>query len=124
MELGALDPSISDVVPVEPGQGGSLGELNYDLDRDAVVPSTGKTASALWRVAVGKLQTGMTRAFFDTWVRDAELLSFQEGEFVIGVYNDYAREWLEDRLKTTARRVLTGIVGYPVEIRFVVRQEV
>jgi chromosomal replication initiator protein len=74
----------------------------------------------LWQAALGQLQIEMPRAAFDTWVRDAELLTYEDGAFVIGVRNAYARDWLEDRLLSTVKRVLTGILGRTVEVRFVV----
>jgi chromosomal replication initiator protein len=74
----------------------------------------------LWQAALGQLQLEMPRAAFDTWVRDAELLTYEDGAFVIGVRNAYARDWLEDRLLSTVKRVLTGILGRTVEVRFVV----
>jgi len=77
----------------------------------------------LWQAALGQLQMEMPRAAFDTWVRDAELLTFEDGAFVIGVRNAYARDWLEDRLLSTIKRVLTGILGRTVEVRFVVWQD-
>jgi chromosomal replication initiator protein len=77
----------------------------------------------LWQAALGQLQMEMPRAVFDTWVRDAELLTYEDGAFVIGVHNAYARDWLEDRLRSTVKRVLTGILGRTVEVRFVVWQE-
>jgi chromosomal replication initiator protein len=77
-------------------------------------------AEQLWQAALGQLQMEMPRATFDTWVRDAELLTYEDGAFVIGVQNAYARDWLEDRLLSTVKRVLTGIVGSTVEVRFVV----
>jgi chromosomal replication initiator protein len=77
-------------------------------------------AEQLWQAALGQLQMEMPRATFDTWVRDAELLTYEDGSFVIGVQNAYARDWLEDRLLSTVKRVLTGIVGRTVEVRFVV----
>jgi chromosomal replication initiator protein len=77
-------------------------------------------AEQLWQAALGQLQMEMPRATFDTWVRDAELLTHEDGTFVIGVQNAYARDWLEDRLLSTVKRVLTGIVGRTVELRFVV----
>ena len=40
--------------------------------------------------------------------------------FVIGAQNEFARDWLGNRLLTTAERILVGIVGHPVEVRFVV----
>ena len=80
-------------------------------------------AKQLWQAALGQLQMEMPRATYDTWVRDAELLAYEDRAFVIGVQNAYARDWLEDRLLSTVKRVLTGIVGQTVEVRFVVWQE-
>ena len=75
-----------------------------------------------WQAALGQLQMEMPRAAFDTWVRDAEFIAYEDGEFVIGVQNAYARDWLEDRLLSTAKRVLTGILGRTVGVKFVVWQ--
>jgi chromosomal replication initiator protein len=79
-------------------------------------------AERLWQAALGQLQMEMPRATFDTWVRDAELLANEDGTYVIGVKNAYARDWLEERLLSTVKRVLTGIVGSTVEVRFIVWQ--
>ena len=73
-----------------------------------------------WQAAVGQLQMELSKATFDTWVRDAHFASYAEGTFTISVLNGYARDWLEDRLASTARRILTGVWGSPVEVRFVV----
>jgi chromosomal replication initiator protein len=75
-----------------------------------------------WQAALGQLQLEMPRASFDTWVRDAELLAYEDGAYVIGVQNAYARDWLESRLLSTVKKVLTGICGATVEVRFVVWQ--
>jgi chromosomal replication initiator protein len=73
-----------------------------------------------WQAAVGQLQMELSKATFDTWVRDARYASFADGTFTISVLNGYARDWLESRLASTARRILTGVWGSPVEVRFVV----
>ena len=75
-----------------------------------------------WQAALGQLQMELPRAAFDTWVRDAEFLAYEDSTFIIGVRNAYARDWLEDRLLATAKRVLTGILGVTVDVRFVVWQ--
>jgi chromosomal replication initiator protein len=80
-------------------------------------------AERLWQAALGQMQMEMPRATFDTWVRDAELLTYEDGTFIIGVQNAYARDWLNDRLLSTIKRVLTGIVGRTVKVRFVVWQD-
>ena len=80
-------------------------------------------AERLWQAALGQLQVEMPRAKFETWIRDAELLSYEDGEFVIGVKNAFARDWLHDRLRPTIKQVLGGIAGRTVDVRFVVWQQ-
>ncbi len=75
-----------------------------------------------WQAALGQLQMEMPRAAYDTWVRDAEFIAYEDGNFIIGVQNAYARDWLEDRLLSTAKRVLTGILSRTVGVKFVVWQ--
>ena len=76
----------------------------------------------VWQAALGELQLQMTKATFDTWVRNTRLVSCQDGVFVIGAQNEFTRDWLENRLLTTVERTLVGIVGHPVEVRFVVNE--
>jgi chromosomal replication initiator protein len=79
-------------------------------------------AERAWEAALGQLQLDLPRASFDTWVRDAEFLTYEDGAFVIGVQNAYARDWLEDRLLATVKKVLGGLMGRTVEARFVIWQ--
>jgi chromosomal replication initiator protein len=80
-------------------------------------------AERLWQAALGQLQVEMPRAAYETWVRDTELLAYEDGEFVVGVRNAFARDWLHDRLRPTVKQVLSGIAGRTVEVRFVVWQQ-
>ena len=75
-----------------------------------------------WQAALGQLEMEMSKAAFDTWVSDAELLSYEDGCFVIGVQNAYARDWLHSRLSSKVTRLLTGMMNRTVEVRFVVWQ--
>lgn len=77
-------------------------------------------ASHAWQAALGQLQVEMPKSTFDTWVREAEFVAYEDGSFVVGVNNAYARDWLESRLKSTVARMLTGIMNRSVEVRFVV----
>jgi chromosomal replication initiator protein len=73
-----------------------------------------------WQATVGQLSMEMSKAAFDTWVRSAEYVSHQQDTFTVGVKNAYARDWLESRLSSTVSRLLTGIMGRPQSVRFVV----
>lgn len=73
-----------------------------------------------WQVALGQLQLEMPKAAFDTWVRDAELISVSDNIFQVGVHNAYARDWLDSRLKSTITKLLTGTLNRPIDIEFVI----
>jgi len=73
-----------------------------------------------WKATLGELELQMTRATFNTWLKDARLLGQDNDEYIVGVRNDYAKDWLENRLYDTISRTLSSIVRKPVNLRFVV----
>jgi hypothetical protein len=73
-----------------------------------------------WQTILGQLQMEMPKASFDTWVRDTHVISYEDGNFSIGVRDAYAREWLESRLTSTVSRLLIGSMNRDVSIEFVV----
>ena len=78
-------------------------------------------AEQAWQSALGQLQMEMPKASFDTWVRDTQIASYEDGLFTVTVHNAYARDWLESRLSSTVTRLLMGIMNRSVEVAFVVR---
>ncbi len=76
-----------------------------------------------WQAARGQLQMEMSKAAFDTWVKNAVLVSCQESCFTIGVSNAYARDWLDSRLTATVSRLLTGLMGSSQQVQFVVQHQ-
>jgi len=75
-------------------------------------------AQQAWQTALGQLQLEMPKAAFDTWVRDAELIAISEDVAQVGVQNAYARDWLDNRLKSTIAKLLTGSLNRPVDVNF------
>jgi chromosomal replication initiator protein len=74
----------------------------------------------VWQSALGQLQMEIPKSTFDTWVRGTTLLTYEDGSYVIGVGNAFAKDWLENRMRTMVARTLSGIAGRTVEVRFVV----
>ncbi len=77
-------------------------------------------AEQAWQAVLGQLQIEMPKAAYDTWVRDSQFISYEDGLFIIGVRNAYACDWLESRLSSTIKRMLTGIINRSVQVRFIV----
>ena len=77
-------------------------------------------AEQVWQATLGQLQLEMSKGTFETWVRDTTLLAYEDGACIVGVPNAYAKDWLENRLLSTVKRILVSILGRTVEVRFVV----
>jgi chromosomal replication initiator protein len=77
-------------------------------------------AEQAWQAVLGQLQMDMPKAAFDTWVRNAEIVSYEDNVFIIGVPNAYALDWLESRLTSKIKRLLCGIMNKTVSLRFIV----
>ncbi len=80
-------------------------------------------AEQAWQAVLGQLQMDMPKASFDTWVRNAEVVSYEDNVFIIGVPNAYALDWLESRLSSKIKRLLCGIMNKTVSLRFIVWQD-
>ena len=80
-------------------------------------------ANQAWQMVLAELEMEMPKATFDTWLRDTRVVSYEDGVLTIGAQNAYARDWLESRLKSTASRLLIGILDRSVDVEFIVSQE-
>ena len=79
-------------------------------------------AKRAWEATLGDLELQMTKATFDTWLKNTRLASFEDGCFVVGVPNAYAKDWLRHRLYATIKDTLTRIFGSTVDLKFTLLQ--
>jgi chromosomal replication initiator protein len=77
-------------------------------------------AKQVWRAALGELQVTLSPANFETWLRDTALVEVDDTKFRIAVPNGFAKDWLESRYRSLISQTLGRIVGYGVQVDFVV----
>ena len=77
-------------------------------------------AKQVWRAALGELQVSLSPANFETWLRDTQLIDVDEQRFRIAVPNGFAKDWLESRYRSLISQTLARIVGYSVQVEFVI----
>ena len=94
---------------------------NGNGEKPSALPEIPEEHRKWWDVARGQLQLEMPSAAFNTWVRDTQLVSTEEDTFTIATKNKYACDWLENRLKSTLERLLTGGMMQKVQVNFVIR---
>jgi chromosomal replication initiator protein len=77
-------------------------------------------AKQVWRAALGELQVSLSPANYETWLRDTQLVDVDEQRFRISVPNGFAKDWLETRYRSLISQTLARIVGYSVQVEFVI----
>ncbi len=77
-------------------------------------------AQQAWQATIGQLQMELSKASFDTWVKNTQLISYEDASatFALGAGNAYACDWLESRLKSTVVNKLSGMMARNVQVEF------
>jgi len=81
------------------------------------------SAQDIWEAALGELQLQVTKANYETWLKETVGLSYAEGQFVVGTPRAFAAEWLNTRLHSLIKKTLISILGQEVEVQFEVYQK-
>ncbi len=127
----SLDPSIE----IDPGDHPNRGQgvipietqkpktIKEDIDTTSIdsILFGNRSPRQIWACALGELKLQLTTSTFDMWVRDLVLLRHDPATntFVLGTENAYAVEWLTNRINSTMRRTLTGIIGEAALVEYV-----
>lgn len=77
-------------------------------------------ANQVWQAALGELQTAMSSATFETWVKNTIAVAHQNHTFTIAAPNTFAKEWLDTRFRPQIEKTLTRITGHPAHLDVVV----
>src|SRR5206468_7765074 len=77
-----------------------------------------RDARQLWQTALGELQLLMTRANYETWLKQSEGLGFDGEVLRVGVKSPFTQEALATRFAPLVRRTLANVVGSPLDVRY------
>ncbi|MFO7532597.1 MAG: chromosomal replication initiator protein DnaA [Candidatus Limnocylindrales bacterium] len=78
-------------------------------------------AKQVWRAALGELQVSLSPANYETWLKDTALVDVDGDRFCVAAPNGFAKDWLENRYRSLIAQTLARVVGYSVNVEFVVR---
>ena len=79
------------------------------------------SAREVWRAVLGDLQLQLPRPTFETWLKQTEGVSEQDGLFVVEAPSTFAVEWLERRMYHALQKTLERVSGRSVELRLRVK---
>ncbi|MFN2460613.1 MAG: chromosomal replication initiator protein DnaA [Candidatus Velthaea sp.] len=86
--------------------------------------STGTAGTTeLWSAALEALERKYSKPIYEMWLKPMRPIELGSSEIVLSVHSNFARDWVENRLKHDIADVLHGLLGAEIGLRFVVAQE-
>ncbi len=76
----------------------------------------------IWNAVQEELRFQLAKPSYETWLKNAILVSADGGTYRIGVPSKLAKDWLEDRFAGLIQETLQAVTGNEVEVDFVVSQ--
>ncbi|MGI6143055.1 MAG: chromosomal replication initiator protein DnaA [bacterium] len=74
----------------------------------------------LWGQVLKKLERDLSKPSFETWLKPTQPITLVENTLVIGVPNEFARDWLETRYASLLQEAVQDVLKLPLAIDFVI----
>ncbi|WP_350343678.1 chromosomal replication initiator protein DnaA [Proteinivorax tanatarense] len=76
----------------------------------------------IWTKVLKELESKVSKPSYETWLQGTTAITMYDSTLVIGVPNDFTKEWLENRYATLISEILQSLTGKQLEVSFVVPQ--
>lgn len=77
----------------------------------------------IWGRTLDILENELSRPSFETWLKSTRLLNFDGFNMLIGVPNEFAKDWLETRYYNLIKNTIQLIVDQDVRLKFILPSE-
>ncbi len=75
----------------------------------------------IWNSVLGEIELNISKAQFNTWIKNTYPVSMDEKEIVICVPSSFTRDWLQNKFNTTILNSIQKITGQVKQVRYVVQ---
>ena len=69
------------------------------------------TAESLWHEVAGRLRGSLNETTYGTWFGEARGVALEDGRFVLGVPNDFTRNWIEGHFLSLIGAAIRDVTG-------------
>ncbi len=76
----------------------------------------------LWNSALEALARKFSKPVFEMWIKPIRLVSMSGNELSLAVHSNFARDWVENRLKSQIIDVLSDVFDTPIELKLSVAE--
>ena len=89
----------------------------------ALAVSNQDISNELWQSALEALERKFSKPIFEMWIKPLRLVSLDGNVLLLSVQNNFARDWVENRLKGQITEVLTSLFAAAIDLQFTVAAE-
>ncbi|MDQ6827210.1 MAG: chromosomal replication initiator protein DnaA [Candidatus Eremiobacteraeota bacterium] len=86
----------------------------------ALALGNSELSNELWQSALGALEGTFSKPIFEMWIKPMRLVSLTGSELVLAVPSNFARDWVENRLKGKIASVLSELFDTTLEVQLTV----
>ncbi|MCL5074506.1 MAG: hypothetical protein M1136_02480 [Chloroflexi bacterium] len=84
---------------------------------NVALPGTRLSGQQVWRSALEELRAQTGRAAYEMWLRNCHIVGTDGQVVIIGVPNQFALDWLSERLAGSIETALSRVIGQRVKVR-------
>ncbi len=74
----------------------------------------------IWQAILSQLEKELSRPSFETWLKSTHLISLEDNHLIIGVPNEFAKDWLENRYYSLIKSKAENVLNREVKLRFLI----
>lgn len=74
----------------------------------------------LWAQTLQLLEQQLLKPSFETWLKNTRPLAFYGDTIVVGVPNEFARDWVQSHYSSVLKTTLRSIAGRDIDLKFVI----
>ena len=88
----------------------------------ALAVGSSDISNELWRSALEALERKFSKPIFEMWIKPIRLVTITNEALVLSVQSNFARDWVEHRLKSQIGEVLSEVFGATLDLQFTVAE--
>ncbi|HTV72493.1 MAG TPA: chromosomal replication initiator protein DnaA [Candidatus Acidoferrales bacterium] len=88
----------------------------------ALAVGSSDISNELWLSALEALERKFSKPIFEMWIKPIRLVSINGDTLVLSVQSNFARDWVEHRLKSQIGEVLGAVFGASLDLQFTVAE--
>jgi chromosomal replication initiator protein len=82
------------------------------------------TLEELWSNNLSKIENKVGSSIIELWFRPIKLTQIKDQQVTIDIPNRFFKDWIEDNYPEIISETLSGILGYPVNIRYRIAEKI